>query len=255
MTDLKNLLDAAAGPDPAVTDSDLTADLHRARRAVRRRRTAGAAGVAATTAAVIGAAYVLAPSPAATSTTDAPVASATTSPSAPVKKTRPTVAPSGPMEPERPPMVWADEPVALVPNTEVPRGARITCDLMPKGWVASLRPGGYDTNIRVTDPKSTYPSVEPPNMHLGWDTADGNSVFYGKFGDKVGNGWAAQVRTVVDGKQVAMFTNLGNTMRGRPGEVFVRLSSRVTIQAEIGPRTGWDTRTAARWAASCHPVR
>lgn len=262
MSELKTLLDQVAGTEPAVTDSDLSADLRRGRRAVLRRRTAGAAGVAMTTAAAIGAAYLLAPGTSVPGTTDAPAASSSSSASMAASvsaiKSSPSSRmsmPPGPMEPQRPPMVWADEPVPLVPNTKVPRGATITCDLMPKGWVASLRDGGYRSEIMVTDPKSTYPSVEPPNMNLGWDKADGNSVFYGSFGDKVGNGWAAQVTAVVDGKQVAMFTNLGNTMQGRPGEVFVRLSSKVTIQAEIGPRTGWDAQTAARWAASCHPVR
>ena len=260
MTDLKTLLDEAAGPDPAVTDTDLTADLHRGRRAARRRHTAGAGGVALATAAAIGTAYLLAPTPAVNGGTDAPVASATgspTAPSIPDLKRSATAKPrdSVPSIPTRPPMVWADEPVPLVANTVVPRGATITCDLMPEGWVASLRSSGTGNEIRVVDPSSTYPSEEPPGYDDGWDTADGNSVSWGPFGDKVGTGWAAQVSTVVDGKQVAMFTDRGNIMTGRPGQVFVRLSKDVTIQAGIGPRTGWDTRTAARWAASCHPVR
>ena len=271
MTDLKNLLDRAAGPDPAVTDSDLSADLRRARRTLVRRRRAGAAAVAVTTVAAIGAAYLVAPGPAVTGGTDAPVASATSATAAPSKPSvadikrsaatqRPRAGQSDPELPSRPPMVWADEPVKLVPNTTVPRGATITCDLMPEGWEALLPEPTMTgeepmTNyIWVRDPKSDYPSVEPPGYHDGWGRADGNAVFYGPFGDKVGNGWAAQVTGVVDGKQYAMFTDQGNTNEGRPGEVFVRLSTSVTIQAEIGPRTGWDSLTAARWAASCHPV-
>ena len=260
MTDLKTLLDEAAGPDPAVTDTELAEDLRRGHRVLRRRRAAGIGTVALATAAAIGGVYLLAPTPSVTGTTDAPVATATTSPSArqPLPQ---TFDPEMPPEPSRPPLVWADEPVALVPNEKVPRGATITCDLMPKGWEFGVRPmrlSGetlHRNSIFVRDPKSTYPSVEPPGFSLGWDQADGNVISWGRFADKVGNGWAAQVNHVVDGKQVAMFTNRGNSMTGRPGEVFVRLSRTVTLQARIGPRTGWDTHTAARWVASCHPVR
>ncbi|ADB35431.1 hypothetical protein Kfla_6434 [Kribbella flavida DSM 17836] len=42
MTDLKNLLDEAAGPEPLVSDADVSADLGRARQAARRRRFTGA---------------------------------------------------------------------------------------------------------------------------------------------------------------------------------------------------------------------
>lgn len=268
MTDLKTLLDEAAGPDPVVTDTELSADLQRGRRAARRRRTAGAGTVAVATAVAIGTGYLLAPTPAVNGGTDAPAASVTGSPSVrptdqpSVRKPRQRVSDPGmPVEPSLPPLVWADKPVALVPNTKVPRGATITCDLMPKGWEFGVRPVRLSgqtrqpNSIYVRDPKSTYPSVEPPGFSLDWDRADGNAVSWGSFGDKVGNGWAAQVSGVVDGKQFAMFTDRGNTLEGRPGEVFVRLSRNVTIQAGIGPRTGWDSRTAARWAASCHPVR
>jgi hypothetical protein len=42
MTDLNNVLDQAAGPEPLVSDADVAADLDRARRAARRRRFTGA---------------------------------------------------------------------------------------------------------------------------------------------------------------------------------------------------------------------
>ncbi len=55
MTDLKNLLDDAAGTDPVVTDTDVAADLSRGRRAARRRRFAGAGLTTVAAAVVIGA--------------------------------------------------------------------------------------------------------------------------------------------------------------------------------------------------------
>jgi hypothetical protein len=249
MTDLKDLLERAAGADPVVFDADMAADLHRGRRAIRRRRAASVTAAAAGTALAVGVAWLLAPGTATTGTPHPPIA-ASTGPTV-----RDTLPPELARMPTRPPMQWADKPVALVPNHHVVAGARITCDLMPKGWIAGLYKGGYATHIWVRDPASTYPHQEPPRFHDGWERGDGNSVFFGPFGDKVGNGWKAQVTAVQDGKQAAVFTDRGNTMRGRPGEIFVRLSPSVTIQAQIGPRTGWDSRTAVRWAASCHPVR
>ncbi|MFG1816017.1 CU044_5270 family protein [Kribbella sp. NPDC049174] len=55
MTDLKNLLDQAAGSVPAVTDAEVAADLARARRAARRRRFTGAGLTTVAAAIAIGA--------------------------------------------------------------------------------------------------------------------------------------------------------------------------------------------------------
>ncbi|TDW88225.1 hypothetical protein EV137_6319 [Kribbella pratensis] len=55
MTDLKSLLEHAAGTDPVVTDEDVAADLSRGRRAARRRRFAGAGLTAVAAAVVVGA--------------------------------------------------------------------------------------------------------------------------------------------------------------------------------------------------------
>jgi hypothetical protein len=249
MTDLRELLERAAGDDPVVSDADLTADLHRGRRAIHRRRAASVTAAAAGTALAVGTAWLLAPGAATTGTPRPPIAASTT------PRVKASLPPGMPSIPTRPPMAWAAKPVALVPNHDVVAGARITCDLMPKGWIFGLYKEGNSNHIWVRDPNSTYPHQEPPGFHDGWESGDGNSVFFGTFGDKVGNGWKAQVTTIQDGKEAAVFTDRGNMMRGRPGEVFVRLSKSVTIQAEIGPRTGWDSPTAVRWAASCHPVR
>ncbi|NIK56166.1 CU044_5270 family protein [Kribbella shirazensis] len=71
MTDLKNLLEQAAGTDPVVTDADVAADLNRGRRAARRRRFAGAGLTTVAAAVTIGALAVpLAFSPADGSGTD-----------------------------------------------------------------------------------------------------------------------------------------------------------------------------------------
>ncbi|TWD79828.1 hypothetical protein FB561_0894 [Kribbella amoyensis] len=64
MTDLKDFLETAAGPVPAVTDDDVAADLGRARKAARRRRFAQAgmtAGVAAITVAALAVPLAMAP--------------------------------------------------------------------------------------------------------------------------------------------------------------------------------------------------
>ncbi len=55
MTDLKSLLERAAGTDPVVTDDDVAADLSRGRRAARRRRFAGAGLTTVAAAVVVGA--------------------------------------------------------------------------------------------------------------------------------------------------------------------------------------------------------
>jgi hypothetical protein len=55
MTDLKNLLEQAAGSDPVVTDAEVAADLGRGRRAARRRRFAGAGLTAVAAAVTVGA--------------------------------------------------------------------------------------------------------------------------------------------------------------------------------------------------------
>ncbi|TCC41148.1 CU044_5270 family protein [Kribbella speibonae] len=55
MTDLKSLLERAAGTDPVVTDDDVAADLGRGRRAARRRRFAGAGLTTVAAAVVVGA--------------------------------------------------------------------------------------------------------------------------------------------------------------------------------------------------------
>lgn len=253
MTELKELLERAAGDDPALTDTDLAADLRRGRVASRRRRTATVATAAAGTAVVVGAAWLVVPGTAPSGTEQQPPVAATT-PARPLPRKTSTL-PVLPSIPTRPPMTWAAKPVALVPNHQVVPGATITCDLMPKGWIAGTFKGGRANEIWVRDPESTYPHQEPPGFHDGWERGDGNSVFFGPFGDKVGNGWKAQVNAHQDGKEASVFTDRGHSMKGRPGEIFVRLSPTVTIQAEIGPRTGWDARTAVRWAASCHPVR
>ncbi|TCO30297.1 hypothetical protein EV652_105291 [Kribbella steppae] len=66
MTDLKNLLDEAAGSAPVVTDAEVAADLDRARQAARRRRFTGVGLTAVAAAVAIGALavpLVLSPDP------------------------------------------------------------------------------------------------------------------------------------------------------------------------------------------------
>jgi hypothetical protein len=75
MTDLRTLLDDAAGPEPMLTDTQLAEAITRGRRSRRRRRTAGTVTAVTMTVAVAGTAWSVWPS-AGTAGSDAPVAGA-----------------------------------------------------------------------------------------------------------------------------------------------------------------------------------
>lgn len=266
MTDLKHLLDNAAGDEPAITEDTLDADVGRGRRSVTRRRTATTITAATATAAVaIGAWAVLPDSlpsgngagePAAQPTTTTKPDPTTAKPdprsSRPVRKGTP---PTGlPDFSTPPPLPWASRPVPLVRDDTVLPGAKVHCSLIPKGWRDQLTEG--PNHVRVYDPTSTYPTHAPdPRDHTWSGDGDGLGAGIGPFGDKRGYGWAEQVNAHTNGKEAAVYTDDGLATTGRPGEIFVRINSALTVQARISPRTGWDVATALRWVGSCNPVR
>lgn len=258
MTDLKDLLENAAGDEPAITEDVLDADVGRGRRSVTRRRTATAiTAVTATAAVAIGAWAVLPDSLPSGNGAGEPAAQATSAsptqpdsrPSGPVKKRTPPGT-ERPSLSNPPPMPWAATPVSLVRNDKPVPGTTVHCSLIPKGWVTE----GKDSYLYVKDPKSTYPTHAPEPWDHTWGPGDGNTVTIGPFGDKVGTGWKAQVNAHVNGKEAAVFSDRVDGVM-RPLEIFVRINSELTVQVGPGPRTGWDVATALRWAGSCNPVR
>ncbi|MEU0095363.1 hypothetical protein [Kribbella sp. NPDC006257] len=124
MTDLKHLLDHAAGDEPVLTDADLTADLTRGHRSLRRRRFVGIAGTATGTVAAIGVALsVGAP-------WNSPVAGGT------------------------------HDGVRLVLSGKALPGAKVWCDLKPAGWTPIVRPsvdGQY--RLEILPPSGGDPLV------------------------------------------------------------------------------------------------
>jgi hypothetical protein len=272
MTDLKDLLEHAAGAEPAVTDHDLAADLCRGRRALRRRRGAGVAAAAAATALVVGAGWAVLPGshllsePGVSGATTTAVPTATSSPGGSdaerVEAGR-SVGRETPNhgEPNWPPMPWAEQPVQLVRDASAVRGAKVHCAWAPEGWKEKLETAAPEVQyvagsaVMYKDPTSTYPGIPVPPQYRNVVPSDALKVAIGPFGDKVGNGWDAQANATAGGKEAAVFTDKGNVTTGRPGEIFVRIDARRTVQVWVSPRTGWDVATALRFAGSCGPVR
>jgi hypothetical protein len=127
MTDLKELLDNAAGADPAVTDEDLTADLRRGKRSVRRRHLAGVAGGATAVALVAAGAWAVLPGDLSAGRGPQPSGQSSGTPridrtTIQKRSKKPAVAPLG-----------------LVASGKVLPGARMWCDLKPAGWTAKVR--------------------------------------------------------------------------------------------------------------------
>ncbi|GAA1604683.1 hypothetical protein GCM10009804_71180 [Kribbella hippodromi] len=162
MTDLKQLLDDAAGPEPAASTDDLTADLARGHRAVRRRRIASITGGALATALVVGVGWSVLPAATTSSPAPAvkPTVTPTTSAKAPKASTKvPTTnakgAPEHPVPPSqkedpRPPAPLPATPVPLVVNRS-PFPGPITCDLIPQGWAVRIKGNAqelYDPNLK-----------------------------------------------------------------------------------------------------------
>ncbi|MFI5735926.1 hypothetical protein ACIA49_37785 [Kribbella sp. NPDC051587] len=246
MTDLKSLLDDAAGQEPALTDTDLTADLDRGRRAVRRRRITGIGAGAVATAAVIGVGWALLPG-LPTATPEPQVASATPTPTTPntpkpTPMLRPPSRPSGPLPPK--PAV----PVELVART-TPFPGGVTCDLVPKGWAIKLFQGGEYEQLELYDPNLRNPEQYRDHtyeVNLRWALMRDEG--HGLVPDKFGVPWT-ELPHVKAGSKDAVSTDQDGL-----SEVFVRQTktgARVIVVTNDAVNLGWDEKTLLKFAGSC----
>jgi hypothetical protein len=254
MTDLRGLLDHAAGEEPAVTGEELFADLARGRRAARRRRVAAAGSAAAATALVVAATWAVLPgtslstepgivgSPTPTTSTRASEAPMTTEPRrAPVPRHTPVTLPP-----------YAARPVRLVQQTV--RAGMFRCTLHPAGWVVkrvddALVSGDEDVLILV-DPRFDSSGYEPGNDDISVQPSrlmsDGSVPKYSK-------GWDAFPHHRAGGHEAVMSRRQGPS--GWYGDMFVRTDADRLFQVNVTAHAGWDLATALRFAGSCDYAR
>ncbi|MEU4196590.1 hypothetical protein AB0E69_32110 [Kribbella sp. NPDC026611] len=241
MTDLKDLLDEAAG-DPGVADQDPAADLARGRRAVRRRRFTAVGTSAVATALVVGVGWNLWPGGA----TQGQVA-ATPSPTP-----TPYRVVGGNTSDHRPGPVVPVHAVPLVPNTKAFPG-KITCDLIPQGWIARVSYAGEWQQQELRDPKLDPKKYHDASTTLNVRASELYDVGNGLEPEKFGTPWA-QLPKVRAGKNVAVTANAPQGDQAGRGEVFVRQgnSKRLVIVANAAYNLGWTMSTLLRFAGSCH---
>ncbi|MEV5960601.1 hypothetical protein AB0L70_02480 [Kribbella sp. NPDC051952] len=252
MTELKDLLDEAAGDEPGITDADLSADLTRGRRALRRRRTIGVVGGTVATALVIGVGWSILPSGTTTDGTPAPAARTTP---APTQASTPTHIPGGLPNDHRGAPPIPTTPVALVANTKAFPG-KITCDLIPKGWAARISYPAAEKDDweqqEVFDPKlrntKQYHEVSFSMVVRQVEMTDNGE---GLTADKYTEAWT-KLPKVRAGKKEAVIT-LGNSRDGRR-EVHVRQgkTTHLIAVANNAYNLAWDEKTLLKFAGSCH---
>jgi hypothetical protein len=246
MTDMKQLLDSAAGPEPVVDDAELAADLDRGRRAVRRRRFAGVASGAVATALVVGVVWTVLP----IRTTDG-------GQPAPADHATPTATPKvhQPQPDDRSVPPVPSSPVELVANTKAFPG-RITCDLIPKGWAVRLLGdfGGWQ-QWELYDPNLRNPGQY---RETSWRLVVRQSTLMdngeGITADKYTEAWSRLWNMRVGGNEaVSTSTNLAKDPNGKR-ELFVRQgqSTRMVVVSNGAYNLAWDGATLIEFAASCH---
>jgi hypothetical protein len=251
MTDLKELLDEAAGPEPTVTDVDLVADLTRGQRALRRRRVTGIATGAVATALVIGVGWSVLPSG---TTNGAPDPAANTT-KTPRVMTTPKDYRQLDQDKRKPPVIPATA-VPLVANT-TPFPGVITCDLIPKGWavrvtLTAAKGGGweqqelYDPNLR--NPKQYHGATFTVAIRQTelMDEGEGLTV------DKYSTPWT-KLPKVRAGKYEAITTGVPGSPYGRQ-EVYVKpdRTNRIVGVGNHAYNLAWDMNTLLKFAGSCH---
>ncbi|MFG1624234.1 hypothetical protein [Kribbella sp. NPDC049227] len=256
MTDLKELLDRAAGAEPGVSDADLSADLDRGRRALRRRRATGIASGAVATALIVGVGWSVLPT--GTATDGAP------EPAGPTTAATPTPAPMPSRSPgqvigglpgdHRPPAPVPSTPVPLVATAKAFPGP-ITCDLIPQGWAVKLvgtKQNGDPSQQDLTDPNLRNPEqYHAESRYLRIRASQLMDQGEGLTADKYSTPWT-DLPKVRAGKNEAVITP-GNTRNGRR-ELFVRQgrSTRVVVLSNSAYNLGWDQATLLKFAGSCH---
>ncbi|WP_405056782.1 hypothetical protein OG474_29090 [Kribbella sp. NBC_01505] len=256
MTDLKHLLDDAAGPEPATTDTDLDGDLARGHRAVRRRRLTGIAAGTVATAAVLGAAWSFLPG-GTTADTTPQVAATTAKPSAePSAKpsTKPSDMPPPPRSVPGPLPPKPAVPVALVPNTR-PMPGKITCDLIPQGWSVDFTfPGTSEDweQKELFDPKLENPGQYRENStRIRVRQSEMRDEGHGLVPDKYSDTWAELPHVRAGSKEAVISTG---TKEDGLREVHVRQGKTARLVAVMNytPSLGWDEATLLKFAGSCH---
>ncbi|WP_020391131.1 hypothetical protein [Kribbella catacumbae] len=252
MTDLKDLLEQAAGTDPALTDADLAADLRRGKRSVRRRRFAGVAGGATAIAVVVAGAWAVLPGTG-TSGLDVPAASATPPPASTTTATpqagRTLPGREGlPVLPTQRPPVPA-QPVRLVADGIVRPGVDLVCGLKPEGWkpVVMKLNNGMGSELYFTDPALDPAKYAPGSISLKVRHAgiypDGTGRMLVEKYDKT---WD-ELPHVQAGSRQAIVAGAAKGMR----DVHMRMSKTKLIQVVDAAGLGWDLPTLLRFTGSC----
>ncbi|GAA1110077.1 hypothetical protein GCM10009630_03880 [Kribbella jejuensis] len=241
MTDLKNLLEEAAGAEPGVTDADLTADLLRGQRALKRRRITGIAAGAVATALVIGVGWSVLPSG---TTSGAPAASVTKKPTAPGPK-------PFDQDKRKPPVI----PAAAVPLVANPKPfpGVITCDLIPKGWAVRIAYASpiaqqqdlYDPNLDAKKFHGATYTLTIRQTEL-IDEGEGPTV------DKYSTPWT-KLPKVRAGKYLAVTSGVPGSPNGRQ-EVYIKpgKSTKIVGVSNHAYNLAWDMNTLLKFAGSCH---
>ncbi|MDX2973023.1 hypothetical protein [Kribbella solani] len=258
MTDLKELLDDAAGPEPAVSTDDLTADLARGHRAVRRRRIAGLAGGALATALVAGVGWSVlsgattsSPAPAVKPTVS-PTTSAT--PTTGVKSSLEHPVPPSRQQDPRPIAPMPAQPVRLVKNTTAFPGP-ITCTLIPEGWAVRTRGSAQE----LYDPKLKNPS---PYRDLTYTMLlQSTELTPGPGGGRIdrvpGIPWHQVAMERAGKNRAAIFAIKDSSGAGLPSEADVYVqqgaTDRLIVVSNYAQPLGWRTYpTLLQFADSCH---
>ncbi|MFC6158082.1 hypothetical protein [Kribbella jiaozuonensis] len=244
MTDLKELLDEAAGPEPTVTDTDLSADLTRGQRALRRRRITGITTGAVATALVIGVGWSVLPSG---TTNGAPDPAADTTKTPKVETTPKDYRHLDP-DKRKPPVIPA-KPVPLAANSTPFAGVVFTCDLIPRGWAVR----SFAKQIVLYDPKLANSSQYHDATYVlnVWSedmVDDGDGLTPAKYGEA----WT-KLPKVRAGNQQVVTTGVPGSPYGRQ-QVFLRQGNTkhlVTVTNQAW-NLAWDMNTLLRFAGSCH---
>lgn len=253
MTDLKDLLDQAAGPDPLLTDDDLLADLRRGKRSVRRRQLAGMA--AGATAVAVVAAGVWAVMPGGQNTgLDAPVAGQTSPTQSPATVGKPFEQQSIPPDRSKAPTgaPIPAKPVKLVPDGVVRAGTDLVCGLKPEGWTVTVyRSSGVSTSELIL----AAPGVDPAKSSFGSATL---SVRHAKIWnengqllvEKYAQTWESLPHVRAGSRQaVATLSGQPNSVIDR--DVHMRMGPTQLIQTHGGRAVHWDLPTLLRFTGSC----
>jgi hypothetical protein len=261
MTDLKNLLDEAAGDEPALTEADLAADLRRGQTALRRRRFVGIVAGGAATALVVSGGWALLPdavpfgAPA-----DPGVAGRPTSTAKPT--TKPTLGPEveglrkeGERLANEPTVPRPAKPVVLVPDGQVRPGTDLVCDLKPKGWTVKVwSQQGNESELIISDPNLKNPgkynetSTRMRVRHAKfWRDEKGRMLVekYPSTWDELPHVMAGQREAVVAPAKAPVSDGIRDLHMKMSGTKLIQVTADAT-------GLGWDLPTLLRFAGSCH---